>query len=113
MVNALIKWFLSALAVMVAAYILPGIQVSGFFVALVLVIVFAILNTFVKPLILLLTLPVNLLTLGLFTFVINGLIVLLASWLVKGFVVTNIWWGILFSLVLMLVNSILYKFIRD
>jgi putative membrane protein len=113
MLNAILKWFLSALAVMVAAYILPGIQVGGFFVALVLVIVFAALNTFVKPVLILLTLPVNVLTLGLFTFIVNGFVVLLAAKLVAGFVVANIWWGILFSLVLSLVNSILYKFIRD
>lgn len=111
--HALIKIILSALAVMISAYLLPGIEVSSFFVALVLVVVFALLNAVVKPLLVLLTLPINLLTLGLFTLIINGLIVLLADAIVKGFNVSNIWWGILFSVVLSLVNSVLYKFIKN
>lgn len=111
--HALIKIILSALAVMISAYLLPGIEVNSFFVALVLVVVFALLNAVVKPLLVLLTLPINLLTLGLFTLIINGLIVLLADAIVKGFNVSNIWWGILFSVVLSLVNSVLYKFIKN
>ncbi len=105
----LLKLLTSALAVMIAAYLLPGIEVSSFFVAVVLVVVFALLNLLVKPLLILLTLPINILTLGLFTLIINGAIVLLAAKIVEGFSVTNIWWGILFSLVVSLVNSVFYR----
>lgn len=108
----IVRWFISALAVLVAAYLLPGVEVSSYFVALVLVVVFALLNGFIKPVIVLLTLPVNILTLGLFTLVINGLLVLLAAWLVPGFSVLGFWWGVLFSVVLSLVNSVLYKFLK-
>lgn len=106
--NPIINLLINALAVFVTAYILPGVKVSNFLTALVVAIVLAIVNVLLKPLILLLTLPINILTLGLFTFVINGLLILLVANVVKGFSVENIWWAILFSLVVSIVNSVLH-----
>ena len=108
--SLLLNWLLSALAVLVASYVLPGVHVSGLFAALVVVIVLGLINLVVKPLLLLLTLPVNILTLGLFTFVINALLILLASKIVEGFAVDGFGWALLFSVVLSLVNAVLRQF---
>ena len=108
--SLLLTWFLSALAVLVASYVLPGVHVSGLFAALVVVVVLGLINLVVKPLLLLLTLPVNILTLGLFTFVINAALILLASKIVEGFAVDGFGWALLFSVVLSLVNAVLRQF---
>ena len=94
------------------AHVLNGIHVDSFWTALVFAVVLAILNLIVKPILILLTLPVTLITLGLFLFVINALVVLLASKFVNGFSIDNFWWGLLFSLfslILSLLTSILDK----
>ena len=100
----LLHWFVAALAILVSALILPGIQVSGFVSALATAVVLGLLNIFLKPILLLLTLPINILTLGLFTLVVNAIIIKLASAVVPGFEVKSIWWAILFSVVLGVVN---------
>ena len=100
----LISWFLSALAIMVAAYLLPGVEITGFFPALAAAVVIGLINTFIKPILIILTLPINILTLGLFTLVINALLIILASKLVPGFQVNGFGWAILFSIVLFFVN---------
>lgn len=100
----LIQWFLSALAIMVSAYLLPGVDITGFFPALVASMVIGLINTFIKPALIILTLPINILTLGLFTLIINALLIMLASALVPGFQVANFGWAILFSIVLFFVN---------
>ncbi len=89
---------------MVAAYLLPGVRVDDFFAALVAAVVIGLINTFLRPVFILLTLPINILTLGLFTLVINALLIMLASSLVPGFQVANFGWAMLFSVVLFLVN---------
>ena len=86
--------------------VLPGIHVIDFWTAFIFAVVLAILNIFIKPLIILVTLPVTILTFGLFLFIINALIVLLASRFVTGFRIDNFWWGLLFSLLLSLFISI-------
>jgi putative membrane protein len=106
----LIHWFLRALAIMVTAYLLPGIALKGFFVALVVAVVLGIFNVILKPILVILTLPITILTLGLFTLVINAGIIMLTSKLVDGFHVANFWWALLFSLILSLVNMILHMF---
>lgn len=108
--SSLTKLLLNTLAVLVAAYVVPGVQISGFFAALVVAIVLSLLNTFVKPILVLLTLPITILTLGLFVLVINTLIVFFASSLVPGFAVSSFLSALLFSLVLSLVSSVLYSF---
>lgn len=100
----IINLLLSALAVMVSAYVLPGVRVDSFFTAIVVSVALGVINAIIKPVLLLLTLPINILTLGIFTFVINGIIILLVSALVPGFKVHGILWAILFSIVLSIVN---------
>jgi len=101
----IINLILSAVAVLVSAYIIPGVQVSSFFTALVVAIVLGIVNGIIKPILVILTLPINLLTLGLFTFIINGLLIILVSKIVPGFYVSSLLAAILFSIVLSLVST--------
>lgn len=102
--NIIIGWFLSAIVVLIAAYLLPGVHVDNFFAALVFAVVLGILNVLVKPLLLLLTLPLTIVTLGLFTIVINALVVLLASSIVPGFTIDNFGWALLFGVLLSIIN---------
>lgn len=104
MIRFLIHLLLSALLVMIAAYIIPGIQVDGFFAALVTAVVIGIINAVLKPILVVVTLPINVLTLGLFSVVINALLIGLASWIVPGFHVANFWAAALFAIVLSLLN---------
>ena len=106
MSNFLVRLILSAIAVLVCAYILPGAEVDGFVSAIVVAGVLAILNVLVKPVLVILTIPITILTLGFFLLVINTILIMLASWLVPGFAVDGFWWALLFSVVLSVVNSI-------
>ncbi len=104
----LLHWFLRALAIMITAYLLPGIVLKSFFVALIVAVVLGIFNTILKPILIILTLPITILTLGLFTLVINAGMIMLTSKFVDGFYVQSFWWALLFSLILSLVNAILH-----
>lgn len=104
----LINWILSAVAVLIASYILPGVHVTNFTVALIAALVLGVINAILKPILLILTLPINLLTLGLFTFVLNALIILLAANFVSGFSVNGFLWALILSVVLAIINSILH-----
>ncbi|MBI5221825.1 MAG: phage holin family protein [Candidatus Magasanikbacteria bacterium] len=103
----LVKWLIISLVIMAASYILPGIMVDNFFTALVMAVILSFLNLFLKPLLIILTLPLNILTLGLFTLVINTLIVMLADALNPGLTIANFGWAFLFSLIISLTNSFL------
>lgn len=105
--NILARILLSALAVIVAAYVLPGVFVDDFLTAIVIAIILAVLNVTVKPLLVLLTIPLTIFTLGLFLIIINGIIILMASALIPGFQVDGLLWALLFSLVLSILNAIL------
>src|SRR5512136_3383388 len=105
----LLKWFIMTLSVGIAAYLVPGIMVNGFFSALLVALFLGIVNTLVRPLLILITLPITILTLGLFTFVINAVLVLLASKVVHGFELRGFWWAMLFSIVLSIIQYILNK----
>lgn len=98
--SMLVNWLLMTLAILATAYVLPGVALSGFGGALVVALVLGILNTFIKPLLILLTLPINILTLGLFTFVINALLMMLTSALVPGFKLDGFLTALIFSVVL-------------
>lgn len=106
----LINLVLSAVAVFVTAKILPGVKLDGCMTALVVAVVLGAVNAVLRPLLLILTLPINILTLGLFTFVIIGGLVQLVSWLVPGFQVASFWWALVFALVLWLVSAVLSIF---
>jgi putative membrane protein len=91
------------------AHILKGIRIDTFWTAIVFAAVLAILNIFIKPLLIILTLPVTILTLGLFLFVINALVVLLASRFVDGISIASFGWALLFSLILSIITSFLNR----
>lgn len=103
----ILKLFVNWFAVMVAAYLLPGVEVEGYFAAFVTAIVLGLLNTFLKPVLIFLTLPITVVTLGLFTLVVNAGVILLAGLIVEGFTVAGFWWALLFSVVLSLVSGFL------
>ncbi|MBI2010456.1 MAG: phage holin family protein [Candidatus Chisholmbacteria bacterium] len=103
----LVRLLINTLAVLVSAYIIPGVKVDSYFTALVVAVVLGILNAIVKPILVFLTLPITIVTLGLFILVINTLLVLLASSLVPGFRVDSFLTAFIFSLVLALVGSFL------
>ena len=109
----IIKILLSALAVIVLSKFLPNIFVDNYVTAIIVAIALSLLNFVVKPILVVLTLPVTILTFGLFLLVINAIIILMADILIPGFEVTNIWWAIIFSLLLSILQSILHSIIGD
>lgn len=111
--NLIIRLLLNALAVFVLANILNGVDVDGYVGAIIVAAVLSILNILVKPVLVILTLPVTILTLGLFLLVINALIILLADKLIDGFSVDGIWDAILFSILLSLLQSLLQSIFKD
>lgn len=111
--NLLIRWVLNAVAIGIAAYLLEGIHVSGYFAAFVAAAVLGIVNTIIKPIFIFLTLPINLLTLGLFTFIINGLMLLIAAALVPGFEVRGILSAVAGSIIISLISFLLSSLVKD
>ncbi|MEO6167014.1 MAG: phage holin family protein [Chitinophagales bacterium] len=105
--NFLVKILVSGLAVLITAYLLPGVTVNGMLGAVIVAAVLAVLDAIVKPLMIILTLPVTVITLGLFLLVINACVILLASKIVPGFTVDGFWWALLFSIILSIVNGVL------
>ena len=105
-----INWLIYAIAIVITSYLLPGVSIAGFFSALILAVVLGAINAFIKPIVVILTLPINILTLGLFTLVINALLVMLASIVVPGFGVNGFWWAMLFAIVLSMVTWVLSRF---
>ncbi|MBZ5858991.1 phage holin family protein [Flavihumibacter profundi] len=105
--NFLVRLLISALVAFGLSYVLPGIHIDTFITALVLALVLAVLNTLLKPIMVILTLPITIITMGLFLLVINAAIILLASKLVDGFKVDGFWWALLFSILLSVTTSIL------
>ncbi len=97
--NLLLKWLVTALAILISAYIIPGIAISGVWAALWLAVFLGIVNVILKPILILITLPINILTLGLFIFVINALLILFSSFVIKGFEVDGFWQAMLFSII--------------
>lgn len=108
-----VNLIVSVIAVLISAYILPGVKVDGFLTAVVVAVVLGAINMFIRPVLLLLTFPLTVLSLGLFTFVINALMVILVSNLVPGFVVSGFWYALLFSLVLSIVSSFLNSLAKE
>jgi putative membrane protein len=109
----ILKMLLTAVAVVILAELLPGIQVDGYTSAVIVAIVLGLLRIFVRPLIILFTLPITIITLGLFLFVINAMIILLADKLIDGFAVAGFLYALLFSLLLSFFQSILYSFLKE
>ena len=105
--GCLTRIFVLGIAVMVGAWLLPGVDVSSFWAVLLTAAVISLLDNLVRPILIVVTLPATVLTLGLFLFVINAIIILMASGIVKGFDVSNFGSALLFSLVLTAVNYLL------
>ncbi|MCX5803468.1 MAG: phage holin family protein [Proteobacteria bacterium] len=103
----LLKWLIMATSIVISAYLIPGVYISGFFTALWVALFLGIVNVLVRPILILVTLPINILTLGLFTFVINAVLVLLASSMINGFHVKGFWIAMLFSMVMSIINYLL------
>ena len=111
--KTILRVLLTALAVLIIAYFLDGVTVENYTSAIIVAIVLGLLRLIVKPILVILTLPVTIITLGLFLFVINAGIVLLASNLVGGFAVSGFWTALLFSLLLSFFQSILFSFLKE
>lgn len=108
-----LKILLTAIAVIVLANILPGISVAGYTSAIIVAVVISLLNMFVRPLLIFFTLPATIVTLGLFLFVINAFIILLAGNLVDGFVVSSFWSALLFSVLLSIFRPALFSLLKE
>ncbi|MCK4554717.1 phage holin family protein [Candidatus Parcubacteria bacterium] len=102
--SILLKWLIMAVSILISAYIISGVAVSGIWAALWLAVFLGVINIILKPILIILTLPINILTLGLFTFVINASLILLASSVIKGFEVSGFWVAVLFSIVLSIIS---------
>ncbi|MGB5942369.1 MAG: phage holin family protein [Leeuwenhoekiella sp.] len=111
--KVLIKLLLTALAVLALAYFLPGASVTSMWTAFVVAIVIALLRLIVKPILVILTLPITIVTFGLFLLIVNAIIILFADGLVPGFEIDGIWWALLFSLLLSLFQAILFSLIKE
>jgi len=109
----LIRWLILTAAIMFASYIIEGIQVKSFFRALFAAGVLGILNAFFRPILIVLTLPINILSLGLFTFIINAMLLKIASGVISGFEVYGFWSAVFGSLLISVVSWILSSFISE
>jgi putative membrane protein len=113
MLMLLARWIVNAAALLLVAYIYPGVHVESFFAALVAALVLGLVNAFIRPLLVILTFPVTLLTLGLFLFVINALMFWLAAEVVHGFTVSGFWaalvGSILYSVITLVTSWLLFK----
>jgi len=103
---------LTAAAVMILAYILPGVAVANYWAAIIVAVVLGVLRVLVKPVLVVLTFPITIVTLGLFLLVINAVIILMADYFISGFAVKNIWWALIFSLLLSILQSILHSILK-
>lgn len=111
--NIFIRLLVNALAVFILAYVLNGVTVDGYLGAIIVAIVLSLLNLLIKPILVILTLPVTIVTLGLFLLVINALMILLASNLIDGFSVSGFWTALLFSVLLSFLQSVLQPLLKD
>lgn len=113
MPGILVRWLVQTAAITFAAYLLDGIHVEGFFSAFFAAVILGILNAFFRPILIILTLPVNILTFGLFTFVINAILLMMVSGLIPGFEVHGFWPAVFGSLIISLVSWFLSSFINE
>lgn len=104
--NWIIRLLLNGLAVVLTAYLLPHVEIDSYGTALIVALVLAVVNIVVKPILVILTIPITILTLGLFLLVINAILILFVENLVGGFTVDGFWWALLFSLILSVFNSL-------
>jgi putative membrane protein len=106
MLNLFIRLVISAIAIIIAAYLLSGVSVEDYLAAIIVAAFLAILNSTIRPLLIILTIPITIFTLGLFLLVINALMVMIAAYFLDSFVVENFWWALAFSLILSILNGL-------
>lgn len=111
--NLVIRILITSILVLIIAHFMPGVSVADFSTSIIVAIVLGLLNIFIKPILVILTLPVTIITLGLFLLVINALIILLCTKIVGGFAVDSFLTAIFFSIILSISQSILYQFTKD
>ena len=109
----LAQLIISALAVIITSLILPGVHIDSPLTGVIVAAVLAVLNAIIKPILVILTIPITVITLGLFLLVINAALILLASYLVKGFNVQGFWTALFFSIILSLVTSVFNNLSKD
>ena len=107
----LIKWLIGVLSILLSAYFLPGIEVAGLYIALIVAILLGVLNFTIKPILILLTLPINILTFGLFTFVINGFLLWFLSTFIAGFDIDGFGYAVLAGILVSIVNWLGNRFV--
>lgn len=113
MKGILIRWLILTVAIISTAYLMDGIEVKGLGSAIAAAAILGVLNAFFRPVLFILTLPVNVLTLGLFTFIINAILLMMASGVISGFVVRGFWTAVFGSLLISIVSWLLSSFISD
>lgn len=112
MINIIVRWILSALALYIVARLLPGFHLTDFGSAMVAVIIIALVNALIKPILFLLTLPITILTLGLFSLILNAFMLMLAGALTPGFKVDGFWTALVGSILLSVVTTILHSLVK-
>jgi len=111
--KSILKIILTTIAVLILANVLPGVSVDGFITSLWVAIVLSLLRLIVRPVLVILTLPITLVTFGLFLLVINGILILLADYFIGGFEINGFWIAVLFSILLSIFQSILFQFLKE
>ena len=111
--SLIIRWFISALSILLVSYLVPGIVVTSFYTALIVALFFGFLNAVVKPILIVLTLPVHIVTLGLSLFILNGFLFWFLSTLIKGFVVRGFWAAIIGAVVVSLFTWVGNKLVKE
>lgn len=113
MKGLLVRWLILTTSILIASYMMEGIYVSGFFSAFFAAAILGILNAFFRPVLIILTLPINILSLGLFTFIINAILLKMASSIIAGFEVYGFWSAVFGSLIISVVSWLLSSFINE
>jgi putative membrane protein len=113
MKGLIIRWLFLTVAILVAAHLIEGIEVKGFWSAVLAAAILGVMNALFRPILIILTLPINILTLGLFTFVINAILIMMVSGVVGGFEVHGFWSALFGSLVISVVSWLLNSFINE
>ena len=109
----LLRWLILTVAIIIASYLLQGIHIDDFFSALFAAAILGILNTMLRPILIILTLPINILTFGLFTFIINALMLKMASGVIPGFEVHGFWTAVFGALIIGIISWLLNSFVSD
>lgn len=102
-----LRWLFNAIAIYLTTRIIQGLQIPDFTTALIAALVLGIVNAFIRPIVLLLTLPINLLTLGLFTLIVNTLMLYLVAAVVRSFIITNFWSALIGALLIAIISTLL------